>query len=80
MIIMLIISLSLTVLLTIDRILIFKYLGKENLGYYGIVFGLTDSMFLFPASLGTVIFPRLSERYDRSGDAKELKKLYISLL
>ena len=63
-----------TLFLTIDRVLIFKYIGKENLGYYSIVFALSGFLILFPVSFGIIIFPRLSEKYGAVGEAKGLKE------
>lgn len=63
-----------TLFLTIDRVLIFKYLGKENLGYYSIVFALSGLLILFPMSIGVIIFPRLSEKYGAAGETKGLKE------
>lgn len=59
---------------TIDRLLIFRYLGKENLGYYGIASALYGLLLLFPASLGGGIFPWLSQQYGVKGNAAELEK------
>lgn len=68
------IAINYTIFFTIDRVLIFKYLGKENLGYYGIASALNGLLILFPASLGVMIFPRLSEKFGAEGEAKNLKE------
>jgi len=71
---LMILSLTYSFFLTVDRILIFKYLGKENLGYYNVALALYDALILFPFSLGVIIFPRLSEQYGAEGEAKGLQK------
>lgn len=45
-----------------------------DLGYYGIASALTGIMILFSASLGILIFPRLSEKFGAEGEAKNLKE------
>lgn len=61
------------IFLTLDRILIFKFMGKMNLGYYGIASALTGLVILFPASFGILIFPRISEKYGAVGEPKVLE-------
>lgn len=68
------IAINYAIFFTIDRVLIFKYMGKENLGYYGIASALNGLLILFPASLGVMIFPRLSEKFGAEGEAKNLKE------
>jgi len=58
---------------TVDKLFIFRFLGKKSLGYYGIASGLSDLLILFPLALGTWLFPGLSETYGRTGEAAHLK-------
>lgn len=67
--------------LTVDRILIFKYLGRENIGYYSIAFGIMNFLTLLPFSLGIIIFPRLSEKFGAVGEVKNLKQfIFIPII
>jgi O-antigen/teichoic acid export membrane protein len=60
-----------TFFLTIDRVLIFKYIGKENLGFYSIVLFLNSLLILFPISLGTTF-----RKIWRSRRKQRIKKAY----
>lgn len=66
-------SLVYNAFLTIDKVLIFKFLGRESLGYYGIALAINGFLILFPASLGMIFFPRLSEKYGALDRAEELR-------
>lgn len=59
--------------LTIDGVLIFKYMGKVAAGYYGIASALTGFIILLPASLGVFIFPYISERLGAIDEIKSIK-------
>lgn len=67
-----VIIMAYNIFLTIDRILIFRYLGQEDLGYYSIVTMLNASLVLFPASIGIMVFPFLSSQY---GALKDMRRL-----
>ena len=62
-----------TLFFTVDKILIFKFLGKSSLGYYGVAAGLSDLFFLFPSCLGAKIFPEFSESYGKTGESTFLR-------
>jgi len=64
-----------TLFLTVDRILIFKYLGKENLGYYGVTIFLNNALIMLPILLGVMAFPRLSERYGATENKGQLEEI-----
>jgi len=61
--------------LSIEKILIFKYLGREKLGYYGVGSCLSNFLILLPLSFGIPILTRLSEIYGARENISELKEL-----
>ncbi len=66
-------SMTYWVFLSIDRVLIFKYLGKLANGYYSLSSTLTGIIILFPSSFGIFIFPRISEEFGATGEIEKLK-------
>ena len=61
--------------MTIDRLLIFRYLGKVSLGYYSIGCNISDFLFILPIALGIVLFTNLSREFGATGQASALKAL-----
>lgn len=49
--------------ITIDRLLVYRLMGKVMLGYYSIASNLFDFSILVPTSLGTIVFINLARRY-----------------
>jgi O-antigen/teichoic acid export membrane protein len=62
-----------TLFFTIERVLIFRFMGKESVGYYGIASSLGGFFLLFPLSSGVFLFPRLSEQFAAQGCAQKLQ-------
>lgn len=74
-------SLAYNLFITVDKLFIFKFLGKESLGYYAIALSLNGFLLLLPVSLGAILFPRFSERYGAEGGSEKLKELlYVPML
>jgi len=60
---------STTLLRTIDRVMILKFLSVEALGYYSIgLMGMSMLMYL-PESIAYVLYPRMLARFAETGDA-----------
>ena len=58
-----------TILKSIDRIMILKFLSVEALGYYSIGLMGVSMLLYLPESIAYVLYPRLIARYAESGDA-----------
>ncbi|MEO6463288.1 MAG: oligosaccharide flippase family protein, partial [Candidatus Eisenbacteria bacterium] len=58
-----------TLLKSIDRIMILKYLSVEALGYYSIGLMGVSMLLYLPESIAYVLYPRLIARYAENGDA-----------
>jgi O-antigen/teichoic acid export membrane protein len=58
-----------TLLKSIDRIMILKYLSVEALGYYSIGLMGVSMLLYLPESIAYVLYPRLIARYSETGDA-----------
>lgn len=65
---------------TVDRLMIVKFLGVTELGYFGISYVLIQFIFLIPSALSQIIYPRMRERYGSSDkDTGSIRK-YIEIL
>ena len=60
---LMILTLTGTVLLTIDKLMIAKYLGLEALGLYSIAVMTSGFIISVPNSIGVVLLPNVSEKY-----------------
>ncbi|MFC1667061.1 oligosaccharide flippase family protein, partial [Candidatus Omnitrophota bacterium] len=65
--------------MTIDRVMIIKFLGIKELGYFGISYLLIQFIFLIPSSISNIIYPRLVERYGSSNKEEGSLKNYIEV-
>ena len=64
---------AVTVLLTIDKIMIAKFLGLEALGLYSIA-GMTSGFICsVPNSIGVVLLPNVSEKYAEGENVRDLR-------
>ncbi|OGW79356.1 MAG: hypothetical protein A3G33_03175 [Omnitrophica bacterium RIFCSPLOWO2_12_FULL_44_17] len=61
-----------TILATIDKMMIAKYLGFEALGLYSIAVMTSGFIFSFPNSIGIVLIPNISEKYAQSESIHDL--------
>ncbi len=57
------------VLRSIDRVIIFKFLGAESLGLYGLAVMALGFLLTLPDAIAYVLYPKLLRRYRESGDA-----------
>jgi O-antigen/teichoic acid export membrane protein len=53
-------------LLRIDLLQVQSMLGSQSAGYYSVAVALADMLYLLPAAVGLVLFPRLAAMTDRS--------------
>ncbi len=61
------------ILVSIDRIMIAKYLGLEALGFYSIAILAANYIYSVPNAVGIVMIPNVQEAYGRSENAQDLK-------
>lgn len=60
-------------LMSIDRILITKYLGFEALGFYSVALMASNYLYALPNMLGIIFFPHFQEVYAKQDKAKDLE-------
>ncbi len=66
------IGLSYGLLTTFDRVLIIKFLGAEQLGYYALGPLALTAIAYIPTTVNQVMYPKFGERYGKTGDRKSL--------
>jgi O-antigen/teichoic acid export membrane protein len=58
--------------LTVDNLIVAAVLGVRDLGYYALAVSITTYILLLPKSIGAALFPRMTERYARTQDARSI--------
>lgn len=76
---MMVIGVILSLRTTVDRLMIIKFLGVTELGYFGISYVLIQFIFLIPSSISQIIYPRLVEKYGASNRDSSALTNYISI-
>ncbi|MFH1282278.1 MAG: oligosaccharide flippase family protein [bacterium] len=66
-----------TLMTTVDRFMIAKYLGNTELGYFGIGLMATGFVYLGPLVIHEVLYPRFNERYGETQDVMALKGMVL---
>lgn len=56
-------------LTTVDRLMVVKYLGKTELGYFGVALMVASVVSLIPSMASQVLYPRIAHRYGESGNS-----------
>ena len=56
----------------IDSTLVLRFLGTEGMGLYSYVLMASGTLYLVPAAVAQVVYPRMSEQYGRGGNLGEL--------
>ena len=64
---------------TADRLMIIKFLGVTELGYFSISYVLIQFIFLIPSAISQIIYPRLSEKYGSSGGNADALRSYVEV-
>ncbi len=59
---------------TIDKIMITKYLGLENLGLYSIALMTATYLYSLPNAVGVVMIPNIHEKFGRTGNKSDLRE------
>ena len=64
---------------TVDRLMIIKFLGITELGYFSISYVLIRFIFIIPSSLSQIMYPRLVERYGSSNKDTNALRNYVEI-
>jgi len=62
---------------TVDRAVAMAMLGDAATGYYGIGMSIAATFLLLPDAINQVLYPRVSELYGRTQDARHLSPLVV---
>lgn len=71
---MLIADILRTVIVSIDRIMIAKFLGFTALGYYSVALMANNYLYALPNMLGIIFFPHFQEVFAKNDDPRDLEK------
>jgi O-antigen/teichoic acid export membrane protein len=71
---------GLVLLMSVDKIVIARFLGFKELGFYTISSMAVMTLYTMPKSFGIVVFPRMQEHYGRVGDIRELGSYLVKPL
>jgi O-antigen/teichoic acid export membrane protein len=67
----------LSLLSTIDRLMVITFLGEKQLGYFGLALLLTSVVSLIPAMASQVLYPRITHQYGSSGNNVEALRSFV---
>lgn len=67
----------LSLLATIDRIMVVTFLGEKQLGYFGLALLLTSVVSLIPAMASQVLYPRITYQFGSSGKNVEALRSFV---
>lgn len=70
---LLLLTLCTTLFETIDRIMIARFLGLRELGYYSVALMTVSYLFSIPNAIGVVLVPNLHEKFGQTQDKNDLK-------
>lgn len=73
---MMVITLAFFLIQSLDKIVVFAFLGKTATGYYGLAAFLISMVHYVPHSLGTVLFPKMMSAYGRSSNMADISSYY----
>jgi O-antigen/teichoic acid export membrane protein len=67
----------LSLLATIDRLMVITFLEEEQLGYFGLAILLTSAVTLIPAMASQVLYPRITHQFGSSGNNVESLRTFV---
>jgi O-antigen/teichoic acid export membrane protein len=67
----------LSLLATIDRLMVIIFLGEIQLGYFGLALLLTSVVSLIPAMASQVLYPRITHQFGSSGKNVEALRAFV---
>jgi O-antigen/teichoic acid export membrane protein len=66
-----------SLLTTIDRLMVITFLGEKQLGYFGLALLLTSVVSLIPAMASQVLYPRITSQFGSSGSNIEALRTFV---
>lgn len=66
-----------SLLATIDRLMVITFLGEKQLGYFGLALLLTSVVSLIPAMASQVLYPRITHQFGSSGKNVEALRSFV---
>jgi O-antigen/teichoic acid export membrane protein len=60
--------------LAIDNIIVAGFLDVRRLGYYALAVSMTTYIMLLPKSIGATLYPRMAERFGRTGEVESIRR------
>ena len=69
---------SLTLTMSIDRIVLGSLLGPQSVGYYGLGISVASVLGLVPAAVGRVLYPKVNEEFGKNAGAESMKRLILA--
>lgn len=67
----------LSLLATIDRLMVINFLGNEKLGYFGLAILLTVVLTIIPTMAIQVLYPRITHQFGSSGDNLASLRVFV---
>lgn len=67
----------LSLLATVDRLMVITFLGEKQLGYFGLALLLTSVVSLIPAMASQVLYPRITHQFGSSGKNVEALRAFV---
>jgi O-antigen/teichoic acid export membrane protein len=59
--------------LAVDNLIVAAFLDVRQLGFYALAVSVTNYILFLPKSIGAAIFPRMTERFAKSGDPDSIR-------
>lgn len=66
-----------SLLVTIDRLMVITFLGEKQLGFFGLALLLTTVVSLIPAMASQVLYPRITYQFGNSGKSVESLRSFV---
>ena len=67
----------LSLLATVDRLMVITFLGEKQLGYFGLALLLTSIISLVPSMASQVLYPRITYEFGNSGKSIEALRSFV---
>lgn len=67
----------LSLLATMDRLLVIFFLGEEQMGYFGLAVLMKSAIILIPAIANQVLYPRITHQFGSSGNSVESLRIFV---
>lgn len=72
------IGILLSVLTTLDRLIVFVFFGPDAVGHYGLISLVYQGIMVLPGVFHQVMYPKISHNYGEFGDKRQLKMIVVN--